>query len=222
MKNTSKNPNTNSSEPSTAITLLIIDESGSMSSIAQSAVDTHNRIVTQMAAECETLPDLKQYINSYTFEGRNIIERVPLQPVQPDTIATLHYLPKGLTPLYDAIGLAVTQLERKIMEDPTMENDTRVSVAIITDGLENASKDFSHAEILRLITRLKSMGWEFTYYGADHDVEKVARSINIRDSRRFRKTAEDMEETATHFSQKEFVSKYQWMKEMMEKKRGWK
>ena len=219
MKNTANNPDTNSSEPSTAITLLIIDESGSMSSIAQSAVDTHNRIVTQLAAECETLPDLKQYINAYTFEGRNIIERVPLQLVQPDTVTALYYVPKGLTPLYDAIGTAVTQLEQRILEDPQLGNDTRVSVAIITDGLENSSKEFSHPEILRLITRLKSVGWEFTYYGADHDVEKVARSINIGDSRQFRKTAEDMEETASHFSRKEFVSKSQWMKEMEEKKR---
>jgi hypothetical protein len=61
-------------------------------------------------------------------------------------------------------------------------------VTIITDGYENASHEYTHTAIRSLIESYKEQGWQFTYIGADHDVEQVAFSLNIDHSLQFDKT----------------------------------
>ena len=79
-----------------------------------------------------------------------------------------------MTPLYDAIGNTITAVHRM------MENDRNAiaSVTIITDGYENASKEYTHTAIRSLIEAYKSEGWLFAYIGADHDVEAVSFSLS--------------------------------------------
>lgn len=52
-------------------------------------------------------------------------------------------------------------------------------VTILTDGEENASKEYTSTAISAFINSLKHRGWVFTYIGANHDVEKMAKSLNI-------------------------------------------
>jgi hypothetical protein len=63
--------------------------------------------------------------------------------------------------------------------------DAVVVVTIITDGLENASKEYTGAAVKQLVEQLKGEGWTFTYMGANQDSVEVAFNLSIRNARNF-------------------------------------
>ena len=75
-----------------------------------------------------------------------------------------------------------------------VKDEDNVLVTIITDGYENASREYSGKAIFQLIEGLKAKGWIFTYIGANQDVEKVASSMGIRNSLCFEATPEGIKE----------------------------
>lgn len=175
-----------SSSPSKRIiNLIIVDESGSMISIYKQALDGMNETIKTIKSKANDVEGVRQYINLITFDSDRYTQHLRHCPAEKArTLSSNQYRPGGATPLYDAIGKAVTGLERHITE-----NDA-VLVTIITDGYENASHNFSGAEIKRLILRLSQNGWLFTYIGANQDVMFEAEKMGIRHSMAFDTTAE--------------------------------
>ena len=157
--------------------LLLLDESGSMSAIQQPVVDGFNataRTVTELERQ---FPEQEHRICLVTFNGVGI--RTPLfnEPASQLTPLTLEsYRPRGNTPLYDAMGQAITRL-RALTEGHA---DHRVLVTILTDGLENGSKKYDQAAIQALVEELTEQNWTFTYYGANHDARRAAEALSIR------------------------------------------
>jgi Mg-chelatase subunit ChlD len=195
------------------ISLLIIDESGSMGNIRKAVVESYNDLVASILKDAEEIPDLLQHMNVYTFEGQNIVERLPLTTVSDNPVNQhLNYIPKGGTPLYDAIGMSITKLERLIIESNIPSNKFKVSVAIFTDGLENASRDFSLLDIQQMVNRLKSLGWEFNYYGTDHDVEDIATLLEMNRCERFEKTSYGLKNSMENYSNNAKISKSDFVK----------
>ena len=90
-----------------------------------------------------------------------------------------------MTPLYDAVGTTITRVHAL----KSKNSESLALVTIITDGYENASHEYSLAAIRSLIESYKEQGWQFTYIGADHDVESVAFSLSIQHTLKFDKTA---------------------------------
>ena len=68
--------------------------------------------------------------------------------------------------------------------------DAVVVVTIITDGLENASKEYTGAAVKQLVEQLKGEGWAFTYMGANQDSMEVAFNLSIRNARNFEYSAQ--------------------------------
>ena len=116
------------------------------------------------------------------------------------------YIPCCTTPLYDAIGATITALHTQITGNPAKS----ASVTIITDGYENASREFDFNTISRLIAQYKQEGWLFAYIGADHDVAQVAFSLNIQHHLTFDKTSGG---TAVMFK-KQRLARDRWMDKM--------
>ena len=83
------------------------------------------------------------------------------------------YLPTDNTPLYDAMGDAITNLQRHIDEEDN------ALVTIITDGYENASVGWNHQRVFQLVEDLKKKNWLFTYIGANQDALAIAKGIGI-------------------------------------------
>ena len=73
------------------------------------------------------------------------------------------------------MGFCIT----KLRADLKNKKDYKVLVTVITDGYENASKEYNANSIGKLVEELKGEGWTFTYIGANQDVEKVAAEISI-------------------------------------------
>ena len=74
------------------------------------------------------------------------------------------------------------------------QTDYNVLVTILTDGEENASKEYNGRTIKQLIEDLKAKGWTFTYIGANQDVEKVGATLSITNTLSFQANEADMQQ----------------------------
>ena len=133
------------------VNLIILDESGSMQSIKEYVIRGFNETIQTIRGAAEKEPALEQWINFYSFNSGGIREQIPLSPVQAlQELNDETYKPDSGTPLYDAVGYACNKLRKEIQE---ME-DVTVLVTILTDGEENASREYDHAAIAALIGEL--------------------------------------------------------------------
>ena len=162
--------------PMTVYNVIILDKSGSMSSIARQAVDGVNETIGSIKSAQEKNPDQKHMVTLVAFCGcelKTIYDNVPVAEVK--TLTDKDYRPCCMTPLYDAIGTTIGRVHAM----KSQESDSLALVTIITDGYENASHEFTQSAIRALIESYKEQGWQFTYIGADHDVQQVSFSLSI-------------------------------------------
>lgn len=180
--------------------LIILDESGSMSCVHQQTISNCNETIQSIRGTQSQFGDTQDHLISiYTFQNGGVPSRYLLRnaPVaEAREITTRDYRPNGCTPLFDAVGTTLTDLEA-IAET---HDDAVASVTIITDGMENASKRYTGPDVAKLISRLKEKGWNFNLIGANIDVEELAARINIDNSYTFRQTTEGMKEMSTAFN----------------------
>ncbi len=167
--------------------LIILDRSGSMSSMRNEAVASVNETIGTIKSFINENPDSQQTISLVTFCccSRNYIYDMNDARIA-DHIKAEDYQPCCGTPLYDAIGEACSRLHKTIEN----EKDAAVSVTIITDGYENASQEWNHKAIKSLIEQYKKEGWLFAYIGAEHDVESVAFALSIDNHMKFDKSSD--------------------------------
>ena len=135
--------------------LIIIDESGSMQSIKKAAIDSVNETIQSISAAAEKYKDQEHIVSLVTFHDdvKTVYECVPVEEVEELTAET--YQPKCCTALYDAMGMSLNALRPKVAEAD------KVLVTVVTDGYENASKEYSGKAIKALVDELKAKGWVF-------------------------------------------------------------
>jgi hypothetical protein len=103
------------------------------------------------------------------------------------------FVPRAMTPLLDALGRGINDLEARVAGLPETERPARIVMVIITDGKENASREFDRDQIRRMIcTKQDADGWQFVFLSADLDAidEAVSLGMRRRSTRAFDKTAE--------------------------------
>ena len=163
--------------------LIILDKSGSMSSIADAAISGFNETVGGIRAAQEKFAETQEHFVSLMVfcncEKRLVYDNVPVAEVK--KLTSRDYRPCCCTPLYDAMGISINKLRGDIEDKP---NSTAI-VTVITDGLENASKEYSGQQVKKMVDELKECGWTFAYMGADHDVEAVASRMSFNNVHRF-------------------------------------
>lgn len=171
--------------------LIILDESGSMESIKESIISGFNEIVQTIKGIQLNYPEQEHFISMVTFndlETKTIHFNEPVNLLQ--EIDGKRYKPNAGTPLFDAMGFSMVKMKNLLAE----QKDYNVLVTILTDGEENASKEYNHKSIKALVDDLKQNGWTFTYIGTDHEVENFAASISITNHMRFTKDKDEMNE----------------------------
>ena len=89
-----------------------------------------------------------------------------------EKLTSKEYYVEGCTALYDALGSSILKMEK--------EDTDKVLFIIITDGYENASREFDKKRIKTLIK--KHSEWEFVYIGADIDSYATGGEIGIKKS----------------------------------------
>jgi uncharacterized protein YegL len=101
--------------------------------------------------------------NSY---WSRILNDLPIEEIRPLTSGD--YTPGGLTALYDTIGNAIADIENQSKYTKSEHKASMVMMVIITDGQENASREYDSRKIKQMIKELEqSENWQFIYLGAD-------------------------------------------------------
>lgn len=165
--------------------LIVLDASGSMYSIRNEAIAGVVETVQTIRAAQKDNANQEHLFSLVVFNGKGIAtvyDRMPIDKV-PDLDAN-DYQPTDNTPLYDAMGNAITNLQRYINEDDN------VLVTVITDGYENSSVEWNHQRVFQLVEDLKKKNWLFTYIGANQDALKVAKGMGIDHSMNYMSDAE--------------------------------
>lgn len=164
--------------------LIIIDESGSMQSIKKEAIDSVNETIQTIRSAQKKHNDQEHFISLVTFNDdvKTVYDCIGADEVNELTADT--YIPDCCTALYDAMGISLNAIRKNVAQ-----ND-KVLVTIVTDGYENASKEYNGKAIKALVDELKAKGWIFAYIGANQDVEKVAATISITNTMCFETTSE--------------------------------
>lgn len=173
--------------------VIILDKSGSMSCIRRAAVEGFNETLAGIRKAQEKYSDTQEhYVSLVTFcncEIRNVFDKVPVADACP--LGMEDYEPCCGTPLYDAMGITLTAMRRHVRD----KEDAVVVVTIITDGMENASKEYDRQAIRGLVETLRDKGWSFTYMGANQNSLEVGRAMSIRNTRDFAYTDMGTRET---------------------------
>lgn len=150
----------------------VVDRSGSMMRCANDMIGGLDSFFAEQAKLDGTcLVDYAQFDDDYEL----VFENKPVDTAR----ATLQ--PRGLTALLDAVGKTVTTLGEKLAG---MDEDSRpgkVLVVIVTDGVENASTDWTYDSVKELIERqTDEYQWDFVFLGANIDAPEVGAKFGIQ------------------------------------------
>ena len=157
--------------------LIILDESGSMQSIKKATINGFNEVIQTIKGIELQFPEQEHLISFVTFNGLGIKTHLFNEPVNKiNPINENNYNPDADTPLYDAMGFSIA----KLRDETEKCEKYNVLVTILTDGEENASKEYNGNAIKKLVEELKNKCWTFTYIGANHDVDRFADSLSIK------------------------------------------
>lgn len=153
--------------------VFLLDRSGSMRSIKSDVEGGFAAFIDeQRAADGECAVTLAQFDHQYEV----VYQAVPLAEVPP-----LDLRPRGRTALLDAMGRLITSLKAELDALAEDQRPGTVIVSIMTDGHENASREWTHPAIKALVERqTNEHDWQFLYMGADQDAIEVGARLGVR------------------------------------------
>jgi hypothetical protein len=155
--------------------ICIIDRSGSMESIRSDAIGGFNRFLAdQKEPEDPARFTMVLFDDQYdvTYNGADI-QTVPL-------LTNKTFIPRGSTALLDAVGKTLNTVSARLAEIPADDRPEKVIVAILTDGHENASREFSLPVVREMISHYSTdLKWDFIYLAASQDVFSEAGQMGI-------------------------------------------
>lgn len=176
-KTDQKNKN---NKPKDVELVFILDRSGSMGGLESDTIGGYNSMLSKQKKEKTG----KVSVTTVLFDDQYelLYNQVPIEKVSPMTEE--EYYVRGSTALLDAIGKTVMQV--KANQDKKEIKD-KVLFVIITDGMENASREYRADQIKKLIEERKEKNnWEFLFLGANIDAIGAAKDIGIDSSRAVR------------------------------------
>lgn len=154
---------------------VVLDRSGSMASIQEDmegGLNTYIKDQQQQPGEANFT--LVQFDDQYD----RVHVGIPI-----NTVPKCKLQPRGYTALYDAVGRAVTETGERLDKLPDGQKPGTVIMVIVTDGHENASKEYTAEQVRDLVTRQSTIyNWRFTYLGANQDAFAVAKDMGVQSS----------------------------------------
>jgi len=148
---------------------LILDETGSMQSCKGAAIAGFNEYLKTLRQMPMPVQFTLTLFNSGKLDVRH--HNVPVSQVP--ELTEKSYQPAAGTPLYDAIGRTLTTAGRDALPE------CKKLFVILTDGQENASREYSRDGVVRMIRESEGRGWTFVYLGADHNAWTAGGDLGI-------------------------------------------
>lgn len=166
--------------PNAPITELvfIIDRSGSMGGLESDTIGGYNATLQRhrlLGGACT--------VSTVLFDDhpKVICDRLPIEQVRPMTADD--YQVRGCTALLDALGGSMRHIARVQRYMPTGHKATQVIFVVITDGLENASSQYTAGQVKKAVEKHREEGWEFLFLGANIDAVAEAGALGIPEDR---------------------------------------
>ena len=158
--------------------VFILDKSGSMSGMETDTIGGFNSMIERQKGL-----EGKAFVSTVLFSNESVVlhDRVDIQDVRP--LTEKDYCVGGCTALLDAIGGAIHHVEnihKYAREEDVPEHTLFI---ITTDGMENASVNYSSDKVKKMIERQEEKGWEFLFVAANIDAVETAESIGIKRDR---------------------------------------
>ena len=159
--------------------VFILDRSGSMSGFETDTIGGFNSTIEKQKEK-----DGKVYVSTVLFDNYTevIHDRVGLQKVEPMTQE--EYYVRGCTALLDAVGKAIHHIGNVHKYAREEDRPEKTMFVITTDGMENASSEYSYDRVKHMIQRQQEKyGWEFLFLGANIDAAREAARFGITEDR---------------------------------------
>lgn len=159
--------------------VFILDRSGSMRGLENDTIGGFNGMIEKQKKQ-----EGEANVTTVLFDdGYDLLhDRFPIVAIK--TMTEKEYYVRGCTALLDAIGQTIQKMENVRKHLPEEMRAEKVIFVITTDGLENASREYSQSEIRRMIEKQKEKyGWEFLFLGANMDAVAEAKKFGIAEDR---------------------------------------
>ena len=159
--------------------VFILDRSGSMAGLESDTIGGFNAMIEKQKKQ-----DGKCYVSTVLFDNVSEVlhDRVNLSDIKPMT--DKEYTVRGCTALIDALGGAIHHIGNIHKYARNEDVPEHTMFIITTDGMENASRKYSSAEVKAMIERQKEKyGWEFLFIGANIDAVETAAQYGISEDR---------------------------------------
>lgn len=156
--------------------VVVLDRSGSMTSCAEATVTGFDEFVNKQKREDgEATLTLVQFDDEYevVYNDKDIQDVASISDI---------YAPRGMTALLDAIGKTIATTNESMLMKSKKQMPDKIMCIIITDGHENASKEYAKPQIVETIQKLEQGDWEFVFLGASIDAVHVATSLGMKGS----------------------------------------
>ena len=155
--------------------VFILDRSGSMAGLEQDTIGGFNAMIQKQKGEPGAA-----YVSTVLFDNVSevIHDRVDIQKIEPMT--DRDYYVRGCTALLDAVGKAIHHIGNVHKYAREEDRPEKTLFVITTDGMENASREYTYPRLKAMIERQKEKyGWEFIFLGANIDAAKEAARFGI-------------------------------------------
>ena len=155
--------------------VFILDRSGSMSGLEADTIGGFNAMIDKQKKE-----EGEALVSTVLFstDREMIHDRVNLQDIRP--LTDKEYYVRGCTALLDAVGHTIRHIGNVHKYAREEDRPARTLFIITTDGMENASREYTYRKLQELITRQKEQhGWEFLFLGANIDAAAEAKRFGI-------------------------------------------
>jgi len=155
--------------------VFILDRSGSMAGLEDDTIGGFNAMIEKQKKEPgEALVSTVLFDN----ETEVIHDRVNIRQIKP--LTRKEYYVRGCTALLDAVGAAIRHIGNVHKYAREEDRPEKTLFVITTDGMENASRNYSYEKLKGMIQRQKEKyGWEFIFLGANIDATKEAARFGI-------------------------------------------
>lgn len=159
--------------------VFILDRSGSMSGLERDTIGGYNAMLEKQKSEPGEV-----LITTVLFDDRYELlhDRINIRGIEP--ITDKEYFVIGSTALLDAVGKTINKIGNVQKHTTKDERAEQVMFVITTDGMENASREFTYEKVRQMIENQKSKyGWEFIFLGANIDAISTAERFGISKDR---------------------------------------
>lgn len=161
--------------------VCVVDQSSSMGSVRDEVISGINQFIKDQREL-----DGKANFTLILFDSTAKIVYDGIDINNMPNLDHSSYRPQGWTAMNDGIAMGINRIGAKLHGMPESERPSKVIFAIMTDGEENSSKEFTTENIKDMIDhQTEKYAWEFIFMAANIDVDRAADAIGVRSANRY-------------------------------------